>query len=53
MKGLADDRYTADSILSPHALAWNLPPHCARIAAQRAAGEADFATWKAQLSPSA
>src|SRR5258708_35002068 len=45
--------HTAGSILSPHAFAKNFPPHWRRIAAQRAAGEADFATLKAQLRPSA
>jgi ABC-type arginine/histidine transport system permease subunit len=34
-------------------LAWNFPPHCRRIAAQRAAGEAEFATLNEQLRPSA
>jgi len=34
-------------------LAWNFPPHWRRIAAQRAAGEADFATLKEQPKPSA
>jgi hypothetical protein len=34
-------------------LAWNFPPHCRLIAAQRAAGEASFATLKEQPKPSA
>jgi ABC-type arginine/histidine transport system permease subunit len=34
-------------------LAWNFPLHCRRIAAQRAAGEAEFATLNEQLRPSA
>jgi hypothetical protein len=37
----------------PQALAKNLAPHCRRIAAQRAAGEADLPTLKLQLRPSA
>jgi hypothetical protein len=31
----------------------NFPPHCRLIAAQRAVGEAPFATLNAQLDPSA
>jgi hypothetical protein len=48
-----DRHFTADTILSPQVLAQNFPPHCRRIAAQRAAGEASLATENEQLMPSA
>jgi len=34
-------------------LAWNFPPHCLRIDAHRAAGEALAGTLNEQLNPSA
>ena len=49
----AQPYFTADSNLSPQELAQNFPPHCRRIAAQRAAGEALAATENEQLVASA
>src|SRR5258708_40171345 len=45
--------HTADSILSPHALAKKFPPHWPPNAAQRAGGQADFAALQAPIRPAA